>query len=106
MSRKCFIVSIFMIIIDLMFDSAAPPSLVKQWHCNCISKFAMLLPGMLNSLALSPELREWEQRLGRPLGTEELRLLICSGKLEPVADAPKLYFANGCADGIYDQGIA
>jgi hypothetical protein len=57
-------------------------------------------------LALSPELREWEQRLGRPLGTEELRLLICSGKLEPVADAPKLYFANGCADGIYDQGIA
>ena len=64
----------------------------------------MILPGMLKSLVLSPKLREWEARLGRPLIMEEFRLLVFTGEIEPVPDAPKLYVTNGCAEAVYEQG--
>jgi hypothetical protein len=66
----------------------------------------MLLPGMLNSLALSQELGQWELRLGRPLISEELRLLILVGKLEPVADGAHLYSVNGSGEMTYEHGLA
>ena len=66
----------------------------------------MLLPGMLNSLALSKELGQWELRLGRPLISEELRLLILVGKLEPVADGAHLYSVNGSGEMTYEHGLA
>jgi hypothetical protein len=66
----------------------------------------MRLPGMLNSLALSQELAQWEARLGRPLISEELRLLILVGRLEPVADGARLYSVNGSGEMTYEYGIA
>jgi hypothetical protein len=69
-------------------------------------RLLMLLPGMLNSLALSQELVQWELRLGRPLISEELRLLILVGKLEPVAEGAQLYCANCCGEMTYEHGSA
>ena len=66
----------------------------------------MLLPGMLNSLALSPEFLEWEVRLGRPLISEEMRLLMLVGKLKELTDAAELYSMNGSGDMTYEQGNA
>ena len=66
----------------------------------------MLLPGMLNSLALSQELGQWELRSGRRLISEELRLLILVGKLEPVADGAQLYSVNCSGEMTYEHGLA
>ncbi len=66
----------------------------------------MRLPGMLNSFALSQDLRTWEARLGRPLISEEMRLLMLVGKLETLVEGADLYSMNRAGEMTYEQGIA